>query len=91
MAHVVAMLQGEVESKRVENELNLGKSIIKSIKTSFSAIRSTIEISCTLEGLESSSQLLSNDSNISVNQNHWIDLAWSLTLYQVHNAITTHK
>jgi hypothetical protein len=70
MAHVVAMLQGEVESKRVENELNLGKSIIKSIKTSFSAIRSTIEISCTLEGLESSSQLLSNDSNISVNQNH---------------------
>jgi hypothetical protein len=47
MAHVVAMLQGEVESKRVENELKLGKSIIKSIKTSLSAIRSTIEISNT--------------------------------------------
>ncbi|CAM6008850.1 unnamed protein product [Sphagnum balticum] len=45
MAHVVAMLQGEVESECVENELKLGKSIIKSIKTSFSAIRSTIEIS----------------------------------------------
>ncbi|CAK9882197.1 unnamed protein product, partial [Sphagnum jensenii] len=68
MAHVVAMLQGEVESERVENELKLGKSIMKSIKTSFSIIRSTIEISSTSEGLESSSQLLSNDSNISVNQ-----------------------
>ncbi|CAM6008848.1 unnamed protein product [Sphagnum balticum] len=45
MAHVVAMLQGEVESERVENELKLGKSIIKSIETSFSNIRSTIEIS----------------------------------------------
>ncbi len=68
MAHAVAMLQGEVESERVENELKLRKSIIKSIKTSFSTIRSTIEISSTSEGLESSSQLLSNDSNISVNQ-----------------------
>ncbi|CAK9237261.1 unnamed protein product [Sphagnum troendelagicum] len=68
MAHVVAMLQGEVESECVENELKLGKSIIKSIETSFSNIRSTIEISSTSEGLESSSQLLSNDSNISVNQ-----------------------
>ncbi len=68
MAHVVAMLQGEVESERVENELKLGKSIIKSFKTSFSTITSTIEISSTLEGLESSSQLLSNDSNVSVNQ-----------------------
>ncbi|CAK9882202.1 unnamed protein product [Sphagnum jensenii] len=68
MAHVVAMLQGEVESERVENELKLGKSVIKSIETSFSNIRSTIEISSTSEGLESSSQLLSNDSNISVNQ-----------------------
>ncbi len=68
MAYVVAMLQGEVESKCVENELKLRKSIIKSIKTSFFAIRSTIEISSTLEGLENSSQLLSNDSNINVNQ-----------------------
>jgi hypothetical protein len=68
MAHVVAMLQGEVESECVENELKLGKSISKSIKTSFSAIRSTIEISSTSEGSESSSKLLSNDSNISVNQ-----------------------
>ncbi len=68
MARVVAMLQGEVESECVENELKLGKSISKSIKTSFSAIRSTIEISSTSEGSESSSKLLSNDSNISVNQ-----------------------
>ncbi len=68
MGHVMAMLQGEVEPERVENELKLGKSIMKSIKTSFSGIRSTIEISSTSEGLESSSQLLSNDSNISVNQ-----------------------
>ncbi|CAK9236404.1 unnamed protein product [Sphagnum troendelagicum] len=68
MAHVMAMLQGEVELERVENELKLGKSVIKSIKTSFSTIRSTIEISSTSEGLESNSQLLSNDSNISVNQ-----------------------
>ncbi|KAH9553217.1 hypothetical protein CY35_09G107200 [Sphagnum magellanicum] len=68
MGHVMAMLQGEVEPDRVENELKLGKSIMKSIKTSFSSIRSTIEISSTSEGLESSSQLLSNDSNISVNE-----------------------
>jgi len=68
MGHVMAMLQGEVEPERVENELKLGKSIMKSIKTSFSNIRSIIEISSTSEGLESSSQLLSNDSNISVNQ-----------------------
>jgi len=47
IAHVVAILQGEVESKHVENEFKLGKSIIKSIKTSFFAIRSTIEISST--------------------------------------------
>ncbi|CAK9278303.1 unnamed protein product [Sphagnum jensenii] len=69
MAHVVAMLQGEVELERVENELKLGKPVIKSIKTSFSTIRSTIKLSSTSEGLESSSQLLSNDSNINVNQN----------------------
>jgi len=68
MGHVVAMLQGEVEPECVENELKLGKSIMKSIKTSFSSIRSTFEISSTPEGLESSSQLLSNDSNISVDQ-----------------------
>ncbi len=68
MAHVVAMLQGEVELERVENELKLRKSIIKSIKTLFFAIRSIIEISSTLEGLESSSPLLSNDSNMGVNQ-----------------------
>jgi hypothetical protein len=68
MGHVMAMLQGEVEPNRVENELKLGKSIMKSIKTSFSNIRSTIEITSTSEGLESSSQLLSNDSNTSVNQ-----------------------
>jgi hypothetical protein len=68
MAHVVVMLQGEVESECVENELKVGKSIIKSIKTSLSAIRSTIEIFNTWEGLELSSQLLSNDSNIIVNQ-----------------------
>ncbi len=67
MAHVVAMLQGEVELERVENELKLGKSINESIKTSFSTIRSTIEISSTSEELEGSSQLLSNDSNINVN------------------------
>jgi hypothetical protein len=47
IAHVVAILQGEVESKHVENELKLGKLIIKSIKTSFFAIRSTTKISST--------------------------------------------
>ncbi|KAH9553231.1 hypothetical protein CY35_09G108300 [Sphagnum magellanicum] len=68
MGHVMAMLQWEVEPERVEYELKLGKSIMKSIKTSFSGIKSTLEISSTPEGLESSSQLLSNGSNISVNQ-----------------------
>ncbi len=68
MVDVLAMLQGEVESKCVETKFKLGKSLIKSIKTSFFAIRFTIEISSTSKGLESNSQLLSNDSNISVNQ-----------------------
>jgi hypothetical protein len=34
MAHVVAMLQGEAESKVVENDLKLGRSIIESFKRS---------------------------------------------------------
>jgi hypothetical protein len=45
------------------------ESIIRSIKTSsFSVIISIIEIFSTWEGLELSSQLLSNDSNITMNQ-----------------------
>ncbi len=47
MAHVVAMLQGEVESKVVKNDLKLGRSTIKSFKRSllFTDVGSKLEVS----------------------------------------------
>jgi hypothetical protein len=50
MARVVAMLQGEVESKIVENDLALGRSSIQLPPSSLSSLKSKLELSNISEG-----------------------------------------
>ncbi len=66
MAHVVAMLQGEVESEIVENDLALGRSNIKLPPSSLSSLESKLELSNISEGSETSSVVLYNHSNDSM-------------------------
>jgi hypothetical protein len=50
MARVVAMLQGEVESEIVENDLALGRSSIQLPPSSLSSLKSELELSNISEG-----------------------------------------
>ncbi|CAM6001652.1 unnamed protein product [Sphagnum balticum] len=67
MARVVAMLQGEVESEIVENDLALGRSNIKLPLSSLSSLESKLERSNISEGSETSSLVFYNHSNASMN------------------------
>ncbi|KAH8951004.1 hypothetical protein BDL97_09G002400 [Sphagnum fallax] len=67
MARVVAMLQGEVESEFVENDLALGRSSIKLPPSSLSSLESKLELSNISEGSETSSLVFYNHSNASMN------------------------
>ncbi len=66
MARVVAMLQGEVESEIVENDLALGRSNIKLPPSSLFSLESKLELSNIFEGSETSSLVLYNHSNDSM-------------------------
>ncbi|CAM6042500.1 unnamed protein product [Sphagnum compactum] len=66
MARVVAMLQGEVESEIVENDLALGRSSIKLPPSSLSSLESKLELSNISEGSETSSLVFYNHSNASM-------------------------
>jgi hypothetical protein len=61
------MLQGEVESEIVENDLALGRSSIKLPPSSLSSLESKLELSNNSEGSETSSLVFYNHSNASVN------------------------
>jgi hypothetical protein len=67
MARVVAMLQGEVESKIVENDLALGRSNIKLPPSSLFSLESEMEVSNISEGSETSALVFYNHSNASMN------------------------
>ncbi len=67
MARVVAMLQGEVESDIVENDLALGRSSIKLPPSSVSSLESKLELSNISGGSETSSLVLYNHSNANMN------------------------
>jgi serine/threonine protein kinase len=67
MARVVAMLQGEVDSGIVENDLTLGRSNMKLPPSSLSSLESELELCITSEGSETSSLVLYNHSNASMN------------------------
>ncbi|KAH8951010.1 hypothetical protein BDL97_09G003000 [Sphagnum fallax] len=67
MARVVAMLQGEVESEIVENDLALGRSSMKLPLSSLSSLESKLELSNISEGSETSSLVFYNHSNASMN------------------------
>jgi len=67
MARVVAMLQGEVDSGIVENDLALGRSNMKLPPSSLFSLESELELSNISEGLETSSLVLYNHLNASMN------------------------
>jgi hypothetical protein len=67
MAHVVAMLQGEVESEIVENDLALGRSRLKLPPSSLSSLESKLELSNIFEDSETNSLVFNNHSNASMN------------------------
>ncbi len=67
MARVVAMLQGEVDSGIVENDLALRRSNMKLPPSSLSNLESELELCIISEGLETSSLVLYNHSNASMN------------------------
>ncbi|KAH9552967.1 hypothetical protein CY35_09G095600 [Sphagnum magellanicum] len=67
MAHVVAMLQGEVDSGIVENDLALGRSNMKLPPSSLFSLESELELSNISEGSETSSLVFYNHSNASMN------------------------
>ncbi|KAH8951257.1 hypothetical protein BDL97_09G017800 [Sphagnum fallax] len=67
MARVVAMLQGEVDSRIVENDLALGRSNMKSPPSSLFSLQSELELSNISQGSETSSLVLHNHSNASMN------------------------
>jgi hypothetical protein len=66
-ARVVAMLQGEVESKIVENDLALGRSSIKLLLSSLSNLESKLEPSNIPEDSETRSLVFYDHSNASMN------------------------
>ncbi len=80
MARVVAMLQGEVESEIVENDLALGRSNIKLPPSSLSSLESKLELSNISEGSETSSLVLCNHSNDSM-------IATSSNMYNIELSI----
>ncbi|CAK9278435.1 unnamed protein product [Sphagnum jensenii] len=63
MARVVAMLQGEVDSRIVENDLALGRSNMKLPPSSLFSLQSELELSNISQGSETSSLVLDNHSN----------------------------
>jgi hypothetical protein len=67
MARVVAMLQGEVDSGIVENDLTLGRSNMKLPPSSLFSLESELELSNISEGSETSSLVFYNHSNASMN------------------------
>ncbi|KAH8951037.1 hypothetical protein BDL97_09G005100 [Sphagnum fallax] len=67
MVRVVAMLQGDVESEIVENDLALGRSSIKLPLSSLSSLESKLERSNISEGSETSSLVSYNHSNANMN------------------------
>jgi hypothetical protein len=67
MARVVAMLQGEVDSGIVENDLALGRSNMKLPPSSLFSFESELELSNISEGSETNSLVLYNHSNASMN------------------------
>ncbi len=67
MARVVAMLQGEVESEIVENDLALGRSSIKLLLSSLSNLESKLEPSNIPEDSETRSLVFYDHSNASMN------------------------
>ncbi len=67
MARVVAMLQGEVDSGIVENDLKLERSNMKLPPSSLSSLESELELSNIFEDLETSPLVLYNHSNASMN------------------------
>ncbi|KAH8944769.1 hypothetical protein BDL97_12G002000 [Sphagnum fallax] len=67
MVRVVAMLQGDVESEIVENDLALGRSSIKLPLSLLSSLESKLEHSNISEGSETSSLVSYNHSNASMN------------------------
>ncbi|CAK9236400.1 unnamed protein product [Sphagnum troendelagicum] len=67
MARVVAMLQGDVESEIVENDLALGRSSRKLPLSSLFSLESKLERSNISEGSETSSLVSYNHSNASMN------------------------
>ncbi len=69
MAHVVAMLQGEVEVEIVENDLAIRPP------SSLSNLESNLELSNIPEGSKTNSLVLYNHSNASMNQQVQIYLA----------------
>jgi serine/threonine protein kinase len=67
MARVVAMLQGEVESEIMENDLALGRSSIKLLLSSLSNLESKLEPSNIPEDSETRSLVFYDHSNASMN------------------------
>jgi hypothetical protein len=67
MACVVAMLQGEVEVEIVENDLTLGISNINMPPSSLFSLESKLELSNVSKGGKTSSLVLYNHSNASMN------------------------
>ncbi len=90
MAHVVAMLQGEVKSKVVKNDLKLGRSTIESFKRSllFIDVGSKLELSNISNCSEGNSQLAYNHSSANVNPRNSC-LSTNIELNNVYNEITT--
>jgi hypothetical protein len=63
MARVVAMLQGEVDSGILENDLALRRSNMKLPPSSFFNLESELELSNISQGSETNSLMLYNHSN----------------------------
>ncbi len=67
MACVVAMLQGEVDSGIMENDLAIGRSNMKLPPSSLFSLESELELSNISESSETNSLVLYNHSNFSMN------------------------
>jgi hypothetical protein len=67
MVCVVAMLQGEVEVKIVENYLTLRRSKVKLLQSSLSSLEFKLELSNVSKGSETSSLTVYNHSNVGMN------------------------
>jgi len=84
MAHVVAMLQGEVEVEIVENDLALRPP------GSLSSLESNLELSNIPEGSETNSLVLYNHSNASMNATSSNLFSIELSMYR-WITIKTHE